>query len=251
MIKYLTSDFKNYEKINGEKITKPIDNSNGFVDSLKENLKGNKKVVFVVSDGSQEHEKNMVYANIFFGSLKMVGIEFENYYVLENTTRDKASEYIDGADLVFLCGGRTSYQMKFFNEINLKELLSSYDGIVIGQSAGAINMADLVFNSPEDIENPDPIIYSGLGLTNINIEPHFQVDDSSFDEVDRFQRNSILEESKKRVIYGQCNGSHIMIANDDVVTIFGETYKIENGEVKLICNDKESCIINSNSMKLK
>ena len=39
MIKYLTSDFKNYEKINGEKITKPIDNTNGFVDSLKANLK--------------------------------------------------------------------------------------------------------------------------------------------------------------------------------------------------------------------
>lgn len=26
MIKYLTSDFKNYEKVNGEKVTKLIDN---------------------------------------------------------------------------------------------------------------------------------------------------------------------------------------------------------------------------------
>ena len=61
MIKYLTSDFKNYEKVNGEKITKPIDNTNGFVDSLKSNLKKTEKIVFVVSDGHQEHEKNMVY----------------------------------------------------------------------------------------------------------------------------------------------------------------------------------------------
>ena len=37
MIKYLTSYFKNYEKINGEKFAKQIDNINGFVDSLKEN----------------------------------------------------------------------------------------------------------------------------------------------------------------------------------------------------------------------
>ena len=64
----------------------------------------------------------MVYANIFFDSLKMVGIQFDEYYVFEDVTRDKASEYIAGADIVYLCGGRTSYQMKFFDEINLKEL---------------------------------------------------------------------------------------------------------------------------------
>lgn len=93
----------------------------------------------------------MVYANIFFDSLKMVGIQFNEYCVLEDVTRDKAKKYIDGADIVYLCGGRTFYQMKFFDEINLKELLENYNGIVIGQSAGAINMADLVYNSSEDI----------------------------------------------------------------------------------------------------
>lgn len=244
MIKYLTSDFKNYEKINGEKFAKQIDNTNGFVDSLKENLKRKNKVVFVVSDGHQEHEKNMVYANIFFDSLKLVGIEFDNYYVLEDSTRDKASEYIDGADLVFLCGGRTSYQMKFFEEINLKKILELYDGIVIGQSAGAINMAELVYNSPEDIENPDPIIYEGLGLTKINIEPHFQYDSSNFDEVDKYQRNNMIEESMKRNIIGQCNGSHIIIDSNNNAIAYGQTYIIENGKIRLICKDREKVSLN-------
>lgn len=245
MIKYLTSDFKNYEKVNGEKITKPIDNTNGFVDSLKSNLKKTEKIVFVVSDGHQEHEKNMVYANIFFDSLKMVGIHFNEYCVLEDVTRDKASEYIAGADIVFLCGGRTSYQMKFFDEINLKELLENYNGIVIGQSAGAINMADVVYNSPEDLEQSDPIIYPGLGLTNINIEPHFQYDTTDFDETEQYQRNNILEESMKRCIIGQCNGSHVMVDEDNNVIICGQTYMIDNGNIELICRDGEKRNFNS------
>lgn len=248
MIRYLTSDFKNCEKINNGRYVKPIDNTNGFVDSLKESLKGNKKIVFVVSDGYQEHEKNMIYVNIFFESLKLVGIQFDNYYVLEDSTRDKASEYISDADLVFLCGGRTAYQMKFFEEINLKKLLELYDGIVIGQSAGAINMAKLVYNSPEDIDNPDPIIYEGLGLTSINIEPHFELDDSNFDEVEKFQRSNIIEESYKRKIFGQCNGSYIKIDNNDYITISGETYIIENGSINLICKNREKIEINFNKI---
>lgn len=239
MIKYLTSDFRNYK--DGNIIG--IDNTNGFVDSLKDNLKGNEKIVFVVSSGSLEHEKNMIYANILFQSLKMVGIEFKNYCVLENETRDRASEYISNADLVYLCGGDAYTQMEFFNEINLKELLTYYNGIVIGQSAGAINMAHKTFNSPESEEDVHTV-YEGLGLTNINIEPHFPPDDNEF------QMNSILKESKKRIIYGQCNGSHIMIDNNDNVIVFGETYKIQNEIVTRICNDMESVELNSNLIKV-
>ena len=47
----------------------------------------------------------------------------------------------------------TYKQHEFFIEINLKELLKNYQGLVIGQSAGALNMADKVFNSPEEQEN--------------------------------------------------------------------------------------------------
>ena len=170
MIRILTSDFKNYEKKDGIKITRPMSNENGLVDQLKNALKRNKKVVFVSSDINSTPDSVESYARIFFDSMKMVGITFEEYCILDGTKVNKAKEYIENADLVFLCGGDTYNQHLLFEKINLKLLLSTYFGIVMGQSAGAINMAEHCFNSPEKLEGSEPVFFEGLGLTNINIE---------------------------------------------------------------------------------
>ncbi|MBR3661544.1 MAG: Type 1 glutamine amidotransferase-like domain-containing protein [Bacilli bacterium] len=247
MIKILVSDFGNYEKVNGEKITHPMSNENGIVDQLKENLKGTNKVVFVSSDINSTPESVLPYARIFFDSMKMVDIKFNQYLIIEGTNYDKASEYIEGADLVFLCGGDTYNQHKLFSKMNLKQILSSYSGIVMGQSAGALNMAVDVFNSPEEKEESEPIFYEGLGLTTINIEPHFKLDDTNFDDKEKYQRDAIIKESYNRPIYGQCNGSHILIDEDNVATIYGETYLIMSGKIKKICDNQKSLIVNKAS----
>ena len=250
MIRLLTSDFSNYEKINGEKITKPMSNENGIVDQLKECVKGRNKVVFVASDINSTPEKNATYSRIFFDSMKMVDIVFDQYFVLDGTNYDKALEVIDGSDLVFLCGGDTYNQSVLFTKMNLKEILSNYSGVVMGQSAGALNMAEDVFNSPEEKEESEPIFYKGLGLTNINIEPHFKLDDTNFDEYEVYQRDAIINESYNRPIYGQCNGSHIYIDDNNIATVYGETYLIKDGKIDKICDNHNNYIIND-SLKIK
>ena len=243
MIRILTSHFNNYKKENGIKIPLPMDNINGIVDLLKENIKEFKKVLFVASDINNTHEHVIGYANIFFESMKLVGITFSEYYILDGMSKDKALEYINGADLIFLCGGSVYNQNEFFKTINLRELLKNYDGVVMGQSAGSINMALNVFNSPLYIENSEPIYFDGLGLTDINIEPHFVYDDSLFNEDEKYQRRYIIEESYKRVIYGQCDGSYVLIDNEDNIMIYGETYLIHNGNIKCICKNGEKILI--------
>ena len=247
MIKILMSDFGNYEKVNGKKITHPMNNENGIVDQLKESLKGTNKVVFISSDINSTPESILPYARIFFDSMKMVDITFNEYLIIEGTNYDKASKYIEGADLVFLCGGDTYNQYELFSKMNLKQILSSYHGIVMGQSAGALNMAVDIFNSQKEKEKSEPIFYEGLGLTTINIEPHFKLDDTNFDEKEKYQRNAIIKESYNRPIYGQCNGSHIFIGEDNVVTIYGETYLIMNGIIEKICDNQKSFTINKTS----
>lgn len=245
MIKILTSDFGNYEKVNGEKITLPMSNENGIVNQLKESLKGTNKVVFVSSDIDSTPESISSYTRIFFDSMKMIGIKFNEYLIIEGTNYDKASEYIEGADLVFLCGGDTYNQNILFSKMKLKQILSNYSGIVMGQSAGALNMATNVFNSPEEKEESNPMYFDGLGLTTINIEPHFELDDTNFNEDELYQRAAIIKESFNRPIYGQCNGSHIYINEDNVATIYGETYLIHNGKIEKICDNQKSFIINN------
>ena len=69
MIRILTSDFKNYEKKDGVKITHPMSNENGIVDLLKTVLKETKKVVFVASDINSTPDSVESYARIFFDSI--------------------------------------------------------------------------------------------------------------------------------------------------------------------------------------
>ena len=243
MIKILASDFGNYEEVNGEKNIHPISNENGIVDQLKESLKDTNKVVFISSDISSMPESVSPYAKIFFDSMKMVNIMFNEYLIIEGTNYKKASEYIEGADLVFLCGGDKYNQHKFFLKMSLKQILCNYSGVVIGQSAGALNMAVNVFNSPEEKEESEPIFYEGLGLTDINIEPHFKLDDASFNDKERYQRDAIIKESYNRVIYGQCDGSHIFINEKNMATIYGRTYLISNGKIEKICDNHKSLSI--------
>ena len=245
MIRFLTSDFKHYHKVDGQKIANSFDNTNGIVDQIKEYLKEKNTILFISAD-SKDIEKVSLYSQLLFEGLRLSGIEFKNYLILSNKTKINAKEYVEKADLIFLSGGDTYIQHQFFTEIKLKYLLINFNGLIIGQSAGAINMANSVFNSPENQEQSEPIFFDGLGLTNINIEPHFQYDDTNFDDNGKYQRNAIIRESYNRQIYGQCNGSHIIIDENNVATIYGDTYLIENGNITKICDNKNNKIINVN-----
>ena len=111
-------------------------------------------------------------------------------------------------------------------------------------------MAVDVFNSPEEKEESEPVFFEGLGLTTINIEPHFEYDDTNFNDKEKYQRDAIINESYNRPIYGQCNGSHIFINEDNVAIAYGETYLILNGKIDKICDNQKSASID-NATKLK
>ena len=247
MIKILMSDFKHYHKVDGEKIANAIDNTNGIVDHIKESLRDTNAILFIASS-PDDKERIDLYTRLLFEALKISGISFNEYLVLDNSTIDNIDEYISKANMIFLSGGDTYIQNEFFKRINLKERLQNYNGLIVGQSAGAINMAEDVYNSPEEMEESEPIFFKGLGLTNINVEPHFVLDSSEFDESEMYQRNNILNESNNRIIYGQYNGSNIFIDDDNEPLICGETYIITNNKIDLICNDGEKKKLNSNKM---
>lgn len=229
MIKILTSLLDTYKEVNGEKKVKEIDNNEGFITLIKKYLKGNVSILFIASTPN-DFEKVDMYSSLLFESLKLSGIIFDEYNVLDSRTIERTGEFIDKADFIFLSGGNTFLQSEFFEKIKLKELLKNYDGIIVGQSAGSINMAKNVFNSPEQGENSEPIYLEGLGLTEINIEPHWKTDTSKFDEYEKYQREYILEESKKRDIYALCDGSYITII-DNEINMYGKIYKIKNGSI--------------------
>lgn len=231
MTYFLTSNIGGYKKVNGNKFADKFNEDNYFVENLKNSIKNYDKFVVVASD-PLSYDYNDLFLKIYKEALELTGIKFEEYILLDNRNKDKIKEIIDNSSLIILSGGDTYVEHLFFEEINLRKYLKNYNACIVGISAGSINMAADVYDSPEKEEDlKRPCSFNGLGLTEIRVEPHFVYEDSLFDEMEKLQRKHLLNESNRKKVIGILDGSYIMIEND-IPRLYGDAYLIENGEIK-------------------
>lgn len=231
---FLTSNIGGIKKIDWEKLSISFFESNNFLSNLKKSLKICNKFVLVASD-PDNYEQNDKYLNLDIKALELSGFKFREYINLDNRNKNNIKAILNDCSLMFLSGWNTYQQNLFFNDIGLKKHLKDLDCCIVSISAGAINSAKNVFNSPEKKEDLEiSRILDGLDLTNINIEPHFDKLNKN-----KIQMNAILEASYNRIIYGIPDGSYIL---DNI--IYGECYKIYNGKIKLICDNEKNIPIN-------
>ena len=145
---FLTSSIGGYIKtVEGNKVVRKIvqcDNSNHFIDRLKAVIPKIKNFVFIASDPDNADITDE-YANLTVGSLNLDGFGIENLIVIDNRFKGDMNKTIHSADVVFLAGGNVPTQNKYYKEINLKSILSKYDGVLIGQSAGSMNCSKTVY----------------------------------------------------------------------------------------------------------
>ena len=233
MVLFLTSNIGGIKKENGQKIPVEFYSKNQFLLYMKKSVKNNNKFVLIASNPFN-FEQNDKFLEMDIEALKLSNLSFDECLILDNRNKTKVSEVLKDSSLIFLCGGNTYIQNQFFNEIDLKNYIKELDSTIVGISAGAINSADIVFNSPEeDNDLSNPYILVGLGLTEFNIEPHFDIHNDNI-----LQMKSILDESYKRVIYGLPDGSYI-VGNK----VYGRCYKIYQGNIEIICNDNECFLL--------
>lgn len=230
---FLTSNLLNYINKDGKKVAIEINNNNNLVDEIKDNLKTMNTILFIASS-KDNYLKNEEYSSLLFKSFELSNIIFKNYYVIDGRFNGNLKKLISNSDMIILSGGNTKNEMDFFNEIKLRSFLKEYKGIVLGISAGAINLANDVYNSPENIFELEELHnWQGLGLTNINIEPHFVLCDKDFSNDEKLQRSEVLKESHNRVLYGVTEGSYISCYNG-INKVHGLVYIIKNGKIKKI-----------------
>lgn len=241
---FLASNIGGVKKENGNKIPIKFFENNDFLNNLKKHLKNNKKFVLVASD-PDNGEKNDLFLQMDIEALKLSGLTFQEYFVLDGRNKEKITTILKDCNLIFLCGGNTLIQNAFFNNIGLKEYLKNIDSVIVGISAGSINSANNVYNSPESEEDLKNSPYlDGLELTAINIEPHFILEDLS-DDNKKLQREEILKESYNRTIIALTDGAYIL-QTDKECKLYGESYKIKDGIISKICSNEEFIILNNN-----
>lgn len=204
---------------------------NDFVDNLKASWK--RCSVLYIASFPDDCDKTDSYAKKHENIFRSEGFEIDDFVVLDHRNAERTSELLFKSGLVILTGGHCMTEHKFFEELNLKSLLSEFDGIVIGVSAGSMNSAAVVYAPPEyDEEAIDENFidsYEGLGLTEKNIMPHYVITKEEVLGGMRMLDDILIPGSFKRDIYCFYDGNYIQI-KDGIEKIHGNFELLRNGK---------------------
>lgn len=145
--------------------------NNKFGELLAEDLrKRNSLVIIPCAENMDDMEAHVTF---FTEQLAEVGIVFENHVILsENIPQDKQQVYIKNADLIYLMGGYPFAQRAFIVDNKLRNCLQEYSGVVLGISAGAMNMSKYIIMITDGENSDETRIEEGLGLVDFSVYPH-------------------------------------------------------------------------------
>ena len=215
-----------------------LSNANEFVDRIRAVLPEHPTALFICSD-PEDHGGICRFAAETTGAFVEAGIAFSSYQVLDWTTAKKAYSLITGSDFIILSGGHVPTQNAFFRKIRLKHLLRHFNGVVMGISAGSMNMAEDVYVQPEAPGESDPDFQRfapGLGLTWVNICPHFQkVRNMELDGLRLFE-DITFQDSMGRCFFALPDNSYFY-QDEEGLLLCGKAYRIKDGILELLTRD--------------
>lgn len=241
---FLTSSLGCSIKLGDARVPTACDNSNGFIDALRKEVGDEIKLTIVASNPNNVF-KTESQAFCLTEGLKFDGFYVDDVAIVDSRFKGDLKDLILSSNVVFLCGGHVPTQNNYFRELGLKEILNNYNGVVIGQSAGSMNCAKLVYAQPEcEEEFLDPTynkFIEGLGLTDIIVMPH--MNRAKTDTLcGQTTYGMCLEDSYKCPHYGITDGGYILI-KDDKAEAFGRTTYFKDGKEIVLCEDGQSIII--------
>ena len=212
-----------------------LSEANGFVDRIREALPENPNVVFVASN-PEDHRGTCEFAAITTAAFAEKGIHFGSYQILSDQTAGRAYALVSHSDLLVLCGGHVPTQNAFFRKIRLRHQMNKYQGVVLGISAGSMNMAQEVYSQPEEPGEsaPEfPRFLPGLGLTWVNILPHCQKARYYTIDGKRLYEDVTFADSMGRTFFALPDGSYFL-QEEDRLLLCGESYRIRDGIMEML-----------------
>ena len=185
---------------------------------LSENLPVRNKLVFI-SAWPEDHARNDDDSRGMHQMFAERGIGFAAHHVIDRrTSAEEAAKLVRAADCVFLMGGDPMLQMGLIRDLGLASELRESRAMILGVSAGAMNMGRRVAEIWES-----KAFYEGLGLADITIKSHYT-------EGDWFV--PLLKElSREHPIVAMENESAIFV-KEDGRRVLGRTYLFDKGEIQ-------------------
>ena len=208
---------------------------NGFEDNLRRCLPEHPRCLFVASAPDDPAFTDRV-AEEMAACFYEAGLGFSELDKLDRRNQEDAQMLIWKSDFIILSGGHVPTQNDFFQEIGLRELLKNYQGVILGISAGTMNAADRVYIQPEEPGESVPEFRrfgEGLGITGINVLPHYQMVKDKYLDGRRLFEDITFADS-----WGECfhvfpDGTYLLVENGKT-TLFGEAYRISDRKMEQI-----------------
>ena len=237
MILFLTSSPCTNDVPAGVNLPCVLDRSNGFVRRLRRVFPQGGNLLIIASD-PEAFEGNDEMTKTFWDVLHHHGLHAGDVALLDARTAQDAASLVAMSHIIILSGGHVPTESAFFESIHLRELLTDYNGVVMGISAGTMNCAEVVYAQPElEGESIDPDyqrFIPGLGLTRINVLPHYQQVKDNILDGQRLYEDITYADSHGHPFFALVDGSYIYI-EDGHAELFGEAYLIYNGRIRPWC----------------
>lgn len=238
MICFLTSS----HNIEGQPDLNP---ANGFASELLKAVPRPCRGLAICSDPDNYERMDLFCGSVREG-FEVSGVVFSVYQLLDRRNQKLAAELVRSADLIILLGGHVPTQNRFFVEIGLRELLTDYDGVIVGISAGSMNSADVVYAQPElegEAVSPDyQRFLPGLNLTKTMILPHYQKNKDDVVDGLRIYEEIACSDSMGRKFYVLPDGSYLYVHNGRE-ELRGEAWLIEGGKMRKISENGDVTVL--------
>ena len=215
---------------------------NGFLDRVKAELPAGADTLLISAAPDDAAFTDSVLSGMTL-CIRHSGIDIGTVTMLDRRNAAQAPELVRRADWIILCGGHVPTQNRFLHEIGLRELLRNFDGVIMGCSAGSMNCADLVYSHPELPGEAADSGYSrwlkGLGLTDINLVPHYhQVRDVRIDGLRLFE-DVAFPDSWNHRFHTFPDGGYVLI-KDGRETLYGEAWEITRGGMRKVSEENQT-----------
>lgn len=192
---------------------------------IAEAAKRRDRFAFVASEFFRGFDKTDKYVASFLEMLTAHGIAFRKTAVVDGRMDPEAArEIVKNADFLWLSGGDTKAEYGYFEQYGLADILREHKGVILGMSAGAINMGKTALCAFSSETELDVWKYPALGLADFCVVPHLNGHDGG----------ALLPISRETPFYALCDGAAIVVSGRGT-EFFGGVYLYKDGK-KFSCN---------------
>jgi len=160
--------------------------------------------------------------------LDQAGILFDDYHLINyRVQKEDAQTIIQNASVIFLLGGNTLNLNGFLLDYELSDSIKTSSAVVMGASAGAINMsAKWLCSKNLGYKVETSSVYAGIALDNFSVLSHFDLENNM-----ALVQSELSLLSEEIDIYASNKDCAVRVKGDEI-DVFGNVYLISHSKIQ-------------------